>query len=432
MKNPIPPLPGPVLLVFLVQVAVLLGLAVVLGRLAVRLGLPQVIGELCAGLLLGPSLLGHVAPSVSGWLFPARQFNMIDGLGQVGMLLLVGVTGMYLDVGLLRRQGLRAGVVSAFSLVIPLGLGIAIGFALPAAVLPASGNRTVFALFLGVALCVSALPVIAKILTELGFLHRDVGQLTIIAAGVDDVVGWLLLSIVAAMATTGVRAGTVATSVAVLVGIVLVAVFVLRPAVKFVLGRLVPAEERGPTLAVLAVLVVGCAAATQALKMEALLGAFLCGIVISSTGAVHPRHLATLQTIVLSVLAPVFFATAGLRMDLTVLRHPAVAACAVVVILAAVVGKFAGAFLGAMLVRLDRWRALALGAGLNARGVVQIVVASVGLRAGVLNTASYTVVVLVAITTSAMAPPLLRLALGRIDTTPAEEERERAVSAAVA
>ena len=432
MKNPIPPLPGPVLLVFLVQVAVLLGLAVVLGRLAVRLGMPQVIGELCAGLLLGPSLLGHVAPSVSGWLFPARQFGMLDGIGQVGMLLLVGVTGMYLDVGLLRRQGLRAGVVSALSLVVPLGLGIACGFVLPAAVLPASGNRTVFALFLGVALGVSALPVIAKILTELGFLHRDVGQLTIIAAGVDDVVGWLLLSIVAAMATTGVHAGTVVTSVAVLVGIVLVAAFVLRPAVKFVLVRLAPTEDRGPTLAVLAVLVLGCAAATQALKMEALLGAFLCGIVVSSTGAVHPRHLATLQTIVLSVLAPIFFATAGLRMDLTVLGRPVVAVCAVVVILAAVVGKFAGAYLGAMLVRLDRWRALALGAGLNARGVVQIVVASVGLRAGVLNTASYTVVVLVAITTSAMAPPLLRLALGRIDTTPAEEERERAVSAAVA
>ena len=122
-------------------------------------------------------------------------------------------------------------MVSALSLVVPLGLGIACGFVLPAAVLPASGNRTVFALFLGVALGVSALPVIAKILTELGFLHRDVGQLTIIAAGVDDVVGWLLLSIVAAMATTGVHAGTVVTSVAVLVGIVLVAAFVLRPAV---------------------------------------------------------------------------------------------------------------------------------------------------------------------------------------------------------
>src|SRR5215469_586460 len=221
VTTPIPPLPGPVLLVFLIQVAVLLGLAVLLGRLAGRLGLPHVIGELCAGLLLGPSLLGHLQPAMSDWLFPARQFNMLDGVGQLGMLMLVGVSGMYLDAGLLRRQGPRAGVVSALSLVVPLGLGIACGFAQPAAVLPASGDRELFALFLGVALCVSALPVIAKILTELGFLHRDVGQLTIVAAGVDDVVGWLLLSIVAAMATTGVRAGTVAVSVAALAGVVL-------------------------------------------------------------------------------------------------------------------------------------------------------------------------------------------------------------------
>jgi Kef-type K+ transport system membrane component KefB len=177
-------------------------------------------------------------------------------------------------------------------------------------------------------------------------------------------------------------------------------------------------------------MVLACAAGTQALQMEALLGAFLCGIVISSTGLLEPHRLSSLRTVTLGVLAPLFFATAGLRIDLTQLGQPAVALSAAAVIAVAVAGKFGGAYLGASLIRMDRWSATALGAGLNARGVVQIVVAAVGLHAGVLNTAGYTVVVLVAITTSLMAPPLLRLALGRIETTPAERERERALSGA--
>ncbi len=427
---PVPPVAANTLLVFLVQIGVLLALAVVLGRLAARVGLPAVVGELVTGLLLGPSVLGHAAPSVARWLFPpvAGQFDMLDAVGQLGMLLLVGLTGMYLDVGLLRRQGTQAGVVSLTSLVVPLGLGVACGFALPAVIAPATTNRTVSAAFLGVALCVSALPVIAKILTDLGFLHRDIGQLTIIAASVDDAVGWLMLSVVAAMASRGIQAGAVVTSVATLAAILLVTLFVLRPVVRGLL-QLSMRSTRDPAgggspVAVIAVLVLLAAAATQALRMEALLGAFLCGVVVGSTASVGPAQFATLRTVVLSVLAPIFFATAGLRMDLTLLARPVVAVTAVAVVAVAVVGKFAGAYTGALLIRMDRWRALALGAGLNTRGVVQIVVASVGLRLGVLNTAGYTIVVLVALATSVMAPPLLRVALGRIETTENEKVRE--------
>lgn len=430
MSHPVPPLAGPVLLVFLLQLSILLGTAILLGRLAVRLGLPQLAGELCAGVLLGPSLLGHFAPGLTGRIFPAAHFEMLDGVGQLGMLLLVGVTGMSLDVGLLRRQSTRAAAVSVPSLVIPLVLGVGLGLLLPAALRPEGSNGTIFALYLGVALCVSALPVIAKILADFGFLHRDLGQLTIISAGVDDVAGWLLLSVVTALATTGADPATVAITVGLLLATLLAAAFVLRPLARLTLRTVARAEEPGYTVAVVAAMVLLCAAGTQALKMEALLGAFLCGIVISSTGLVQPHHLSALRTVVLGVLAPLFFATAGLRIDLTVLGQPAVALSAAAVVAVAVIGKFAGAYFGASLIRMDRWSATALGAGLNARGVVQIVVAAVGLNAGVLNTAGYTVIVLVAVTTSLMAPPLLRMALGRIETTPAERERQRAFSGA--
>ncbi|NUR31585.1 MAG: cation:proton antiporter, partial [Catenulispora sp.] len=182
-------------------------------------------------------------------------------------------------------------------------------------------------------------------------------------------------------------------------------------------------SQAGPVVAIVVAVFLGCAAATQSVGLEASFGAFVAGLVVGTAAETDLRWLAPLRTVVAAVLAPLFFATAGLRVDLGALRHPAVAVAAVVAVAIAAVGKFAGAYLGGMTARLDRWEALALGAGMNARGVIQLIVASVGLRIGVLNTDSYTIVVLVAVTTSLMAPPILHLAQARIGGTPAEEER---------
>jgi predicted Kef-type K+ transport protein len=170
------------------------------------------------------------------------------------------------------------------------------------------------------------------------------------------------------------------------------------------------------------------AAATHLLGLEAVLGAFVCGTVMGSCGELDRVRLAPLRHVTTAVLAPVFFATAGLRMDLTALARPAVLGAAMAVLLIATVGKFSGAYIGARLSRLSRWEALALGAGLNARGVIEVVVAMVGLRLGVLSAETYTIVVLVAIATSLMAPPVLRFALGRVALTAEEHVREEAYS----
>jgi Kef-type K+ transport system membrane component KefB len=148
--------------------------------------------------------------------------------------------------------------------------------------------------------------------------------------------------------------------------------------------------------------------------MEAVFGAFVVGILLGLPGTVDLAKMAPLRTVVLSVLAPIFMATAGLRMDLTALRRVDVALAAVAILVLAVVGKFAGAYVGARLRRMSRWEAMALGAGMNARGVVEVIIATVGLRLGVLTTATYTIVVLVAVVTSLMAPPVLRRAMRRI------------------
>ncbi|WP_264653371.1 cation:proton antiporter [Actinoplanes cyaneus] len=417
------------LLTFLLQVSVLLVVALGLGRLAVRLGLPALVGELLTGVLLGPSLLGTIAPGLLSWVLPADagQLHLVDAVGQFGVLLLVGVTGIQLDTTMLRKRGVTGLRVSLAGLLLPLALGVGAGFLVPAALLTDHSERGVFALFLGVAMCVTAIPVIAKILADMGLLHRDIGQLTLAAGTVDDAVGWFLLSVVSAAATTGVRAGAVSLSILYLVLFVAAAYFLGRPAARWLMRRV----HGGPRVTVAVVVILLGAAATQAMGMEALFGAFVAGLLIGQARdgeGLLWKDLTPLRTVVLSVLAPLFLATAGLRMDLTALADPKVLLAGIALLLVAVIGKFAGAYLGARASRLSHWEGIALGAGMNARGVVEVVVATTGLRLGVLSIATYTVIVLIAVVTSVMGPPILRLAMSRLEQTPAEQQRELALA----
>ncbi|WP_285777474.1 cation:proton antiporter [Microtetraspora sp. NBRC 13810] len=404
-------------------------MAIALGRLAMRFGMPAVVGELSVGVILGPSFLAHVAPDFSQWLFPAatEQFHLLDAVGQIGVLLLVGITGIHMDMGLVRRKGGTAAGVSLGGLVVPLAFGIGAGFLMPTSLIPANTDVSVFALFLGVAMCVSAIPVIAKTLMDMKLLHRNIGQLTLTAGMIDDAIGWFLLSIVSAMATTGLRTGTVVTSLVYLVLVVVFAATVGRPLVRVSLQAAARSSEAGPTVATAAVLILLSAAATHAMGLEAVFGAFVCGILIGSSKGLDPARLAPLRTVVLSGFAPIFFATAGLRMDLTSLADPLVLVAGLAVLAIAILGKFIGAYAGARASRLSRWEGLALGAGLNARGVIEVVVAMVGLRLGILSVEVYTIVILVAIVTSLMAPPLLRLSMSRIQQTEEEDLRAKRV-----
>ncbi len=426
--GPVAPVPAHETLVFLLQVGLLLSTAFLLGRLSIRLGMPAIVGELCAGVLLGPGVLAHVLPRLSGWLFPHNvgQAHMLDAVGQVGVLLLVGITGAQMDLGLVRRRGATAVRVSIAGLVVPLGLGVGAGLLLPRSLVPPTAQRGTFALFLGVAMGLSAIPVIAKTMMDMRLLHRNVGQLTLCAGMVDDIIGWLLLSIVSVMATSALRAGDVGISLGSL-GIVIAVAVLARPLVRIGLRTVGRSKDSVPTVAFVTCLVLLGAAATQALKLEGVFGAFVVGILISSSKAVDAERLAPLRVVILSVLAPLFFATAGLRMDLTALAKPTVLLTGLGVLLLAITGKFVGGYTGARLSRIGHWEALALGAGINARGVIEVIVALVGLRLGVLSVEMYTIIVLVAIVTSLMAPPVLRFAMARVEQTEEERLREAAI-----
>ncbi len=420
-----PPLTANQVLIFLLQLAVLLLAALCLGGLARRLGLPAVVGELATGILLGPSVFGRVAPGVAGWLLPAKadQAHLLDAVSQFSVLILVGVTGAHMDLRMVRR---RSGVVvrvSLADLLIPLALGVGAGFLVPAGLLGPAANRPTFALFLGVALCVSAIPVIAKTLADLNLLHRDVGQLTLAAASIEDAVGWFLLSLVSTMVLGGLNPGRLALSAAELIGFVVLAATVGRPLVRRAMRFAGRRGDPGPATGTAVVVIVLSAAASQALGLEAVFGAFVAGVLLASAGT-EPRMLAPLRTVAMSVLAPIFLANAGLRIDLGALAEPRVLLAGLAILALAVAGKLAGGYLGARLGRLGHWEGLAIGAGLNARGIVEVVVASVGLRLGILTVGTYTIILLIAVVTSLSAPPLLRWSMGRVEQNADERLRD--------
>ncbi|MCB5906270.1 cation:proton antiporter [Streptomyces pinistramenti] len=425
--GPVPAISHHQMLVFLVQIGVLLTVAVGLGRLAARVGLPSVVGELTAGVVLGPSLLGNLAPDVSNWLLPRNpeQLHLLGAVGQLGVIFLVAITGAHIDLGLLRRKRRAISWVSAGSVLLPLVIGFVLSLLLPDSLMGKASDRLTFGLFMGVAVAVSALPVIAKTLLDMGLLHRNVGQIIIGAAAVSDIIGWLLLSVVSAMATFGFRIGVLTESVGYLILVLVATAYVARP----LIGRLLRTVERSAgrevSLSAIAVLIVLSAAGTHALGMEPVLGAFLCGIVVGSLGTESRRSLDSMRAFIMATLAPLFLATAGLQVDLTALAEPQVLVAALITLLVAIGAKFAGGYLGARAGRLAHTESVAIGAGLNARGVVEIILASVGLQLGVLTTASYTIVVLVAVVTSVMAPPILRRTTQRMTKTDAERERER-------
>lgn len=456
---PAPPLPASLLATFLLQLAVLLAVALGMGLLARRFGLPALAGELFGGVLLGPTVLGQLWPGAFGRLFPRDGMPLLDAASQLGVLLLVALTAARLDTGFLRRRAGDVLRVGLGALLLPLVAGIGLGWLFPESLMPAGMPRGLVAAFFGVVMCVTAIPVIAKTLADLGLLHRDVGQLILAAAALDDTAGWLLLAAVSALATGagaaatagaggaavgttsagggvagGAGAGTGGAGAAVagaaaghsalLVGLGAVALLAAAGLLGRPLARLGLrlANHTPPAVTAFAVLVTLLfGAAAGGFGLEPVLGAFLAGITVLRR--LNPAHLAGLNTVTLWVFAPIFMAGIGLRIDLTVLASPLVAATAAAAVLVAIASKLAGAYLGARASRLNHWQGLALGAGMNSRGMVEVIIALVGLRIGLLTPAMFTVVVLIALVTSLLAPPMLRAAAHRIPTEPTEAAR---------
>ena len=414
-------------LVFLLQVSALLIVARVLGSAFRRVGQPAVVGELLAGVVAGPSIFGRAFPAGFEWLFPAdvTQGAMLYGLAWLGLLLLLASTGIESDIEVIRQLGRPVLLVTVGSLVLPLAGGFLIGLLAPRVLIGQGTTTIMFAAFLAVALSISSLPVVAKALTELGMIRRNVGQLIVAVAVGNDIVGWIMLGVIAGLATSSEASPSrTLLTVAAVAAFIAVSLTAGQHGIDRLLRATAGPDHRSQTTAILA-LVVLAGAFTQWIGVEAVLGAFVAGLVVGRSRWRDERAIHLLDTIAHSVLAPLFFATAGLRVDLGVFTDPTVALWSCIIIAVASVTKFVGAAIGARSARLPGPEGLALGIALNARGALEIVVASVGLSIGVLTESSYGAIVIMAIVTSLAAPPLLRRVLRDWPGTEAEQDRLR-------
>lgn len=415
------------LLVFLLQFTLLLVVARSLGMVANRLGLPSVVGELLAGLLLGASLLGHVAPGLFKALFPQQpeQAHLLEIVSWLGVIMLLILTGLETDIGLIVRKGKSAAAISLGGIALPFVTGLGLGFVLPRTFLAAPDKRLVFALFIGTAMSISAIPVIAKVLMDMKIIRRDIGQITLAAGMIDDTIGWILLSVVAGLAASGsVSLLSVGRSLLSVV-VVLVVAYTLGRRLVSLLIRTLDNHVGGDSVMITTLMALALAfgAITQALRLEAVLGAFIAGILVGQVKRFDDRLRHIFEQVALGVFAPVFFAAAGLKVDLGKLAQPKVLAVGLLVLAIAIVGKFVGAYAGARASRQGHWEALSLGAGMNARGAMEIIVATIGFTRGILTAEMYSIILMVAVATSLMAPPILRWTLSHVQLTEEEEQR---------
>jgi len=405
-----PPLTEHEILVLLVQLVLLIGTARIMGGLFKRIGQPAVVGELLAGVMLGPTLFGRIAPAAYEWVFGDEVVQaVVFGFAWIGVILLLVVIGYETDLAIIARFRKAAGWVSAGGFVVPMVVMGGLALAVPGTFVGDGTSRQLFAGFFALALSVSALPVVGRILHDLGLLRRNFGQITLAAGMAMDAVGWLLLAALTGIALDGFRVDLLARSFGGLVVFLAVAVtagrWLLDRVMRYVLDR-GSSVTAALTVSVLAALIGGIV--TQALQLEAILGAFLVGILLASTRHQLPEVRRTLEVVTAALFAPIFFAFSGLRVDLGLLRSGSALTWTIALVVAAIGAKMVGSVAGARLAGVRGREALALGAGLSALGAMGIVVALVALNVGVVSVAGYTVLVVAAIATSMAAPLLLR------------------------
>ena len=421
------PSTGPSEFVFLVQIVVLVFFGRLLGEIMQRIGQPAVMGQLLAGLLLGPSAFGALWPTTQHMLFPSNheQRSMLDAVSQLGILMLLLLTGMETDLKLVRKVGRAAIAVSISGICIPFACGFALGEYLPGSILPDPAHRLIGSLFLGTALSISSVKIVAMVVREMNFMRRNLGQVIVATAVIDDTIGWIIIAIIFSLATHGsVDAASLAKSILGTLLFLAVSLTIGRRLVSTLIrwanDNLV---SEVPVISMILLLMLGMALTTQLIGVHTVLGAFVAGILIGESPILTKHIDHQLRGLIMGLFMPVFFGLAGLNADLTILKDPSLLALTGGLIASACVGKFAGAFLGGIVGRLTPWESLALACGMNARGSTEVIIATIGLSMGVLSQNLYTMIVAMAVITTMAMPPMLRWALVRLPME--EDERVR-------
>jgi Kef-type K+ transport system membrane component KefB len=396
------------------HLAAMLVSAIVLGGLARRLGIPAVVGEIAGGLLLGPTVLGRVAPEVFEWLFPlAGPVATARGaIARVGMLFFIVTIGLDISIRDLWRSGRKALLVGSVGTFVPLVLGFVMCYAFPAVIGVTSKDRFATALFMGSLLSLSANPVIARILMDMGLFKSDIGRTIMAATLVDDLVGWGLFAVI--LAEFGPAARGAGTGLAVL-GSVAVFLGGVALAGRFVLpGLLRWARENLPfpagAISCILALTLIAAAGSEHLGLHSFLGAFVIGIALAGVSVRHPEPFAIIGDFAYAAFTPIFFVSMAVSADFIAGFDAGLVALVTAV---AFLGKISGVYLGGKLAGMDDRQALAVGCGLNARGILGIVMAAAAHEAGLIDIRLFVACVLMCVITTMAAGPALGALVGR-------------------
>lgn len=400
---------------FLLGLAVMLGVARLFGELADRFGLPLIVGEILAGILLGPTLFGALLPDLSGALFAHSAASSIafEAINTVAVVLLLMIAGLEVDLSVLWRQGRAALLVSILGSIVPFGLGFGLAYLAPSfwGVDP-NADLLTFSLFFGIALSISALPVIAKILLDLSIFKTDTGMLIMAAAMFNDLVGWIVFSIVLGMMSANSNAATahdagfgIGTTIALTLGLV---VFMLT-AGRWLAHRVLPWIQArlswpGGVLSFILVTTFAAAAVTEAIGIHAIFGAFLAGVAIGDSKYLREHTRTILHQFVTNIFAPIFFVSIGLRVDFLA-NFDLLLVLGVLAI--AFVGKLAGCFFGARWGGLSGRESWAIGFGMNARGAMEIILGLLALQYRIIQEEMFIALVTLALVSSIVSGPAM-------------------------
>jgi len=414
-------------LTLLLQLFALLALAKILAEIAQRINLPTVVGEIFAGILLGPSLLGSI-PALSEFNFSpsASGGSYLEVISLIGAMLLLLITGLETDLILIKHHLKSAVSTAVGGLVLPFLFGFIFSLYIPDHLLIDPDKRIIFSLFIATALSVSAIPVIAKVLIDLKLIRRDIGQITIAVGMLDDTAAWILLSIVLGLIEFGV-----VTTQNILISILKVFSFLI---VSYFLGKWIASKVISfaqnsiksdyKFLTIILLFTFGFSAIAQLLKLEAVLGALLTGIIFSRIPAIPEETINKIEGFTFGIFAPIFFAASGLKVSLKPLLDPQLLIIGLGLVIVATFSKIAGGYIGARyFAKKDHWTALSFGAGLNARGAIQIIIATIGLSMGILSQEIYSLIIITAVITSLTSPIMLKWTLSHVKPEASEIKR---------
>jgi Kef-type K+ transport system membrane component KefB len=396
--------------ILLLQVIVILVAARAVGAIFHKAGQSAVIGEMVAGIILGPSLLGLLSPGAQAFLFPAASLDFLKLLSQIGVIIFMFVVGMDLNVRHLRREAHAAVLVSHASIVVPFFLGVTFSLLVYPSMSPPHISFSAFALFIGVAMSITAFPVLARIVEERGLSGTHLGSTVIACAAVDDVTAWCVLAVIVATVRADGLSGSLLT---ILLSLLFVGamLFLLRPQAEHLMSARARNWSGGKRAAawVLSFLFAS-ALFTEAIGIHALFGAFLAGVVMPSHAGLRNFLRGRLETFSSAFLLPLFFAFTGLRTQLGLLDDwQGWAVCAGVVAVA-VAGKLGGSTLAGRWTGMSWRESFSVGALMNTRGLIELIVLNLGYDLGILSPRVFAMMVLMALTTTFMTGPLLALA----------------------